>query len=31
VVLPQQIWRQQKGTIGLGEMGQVVDFGEVEN
>ena len=31
VVLPQQIWCEKNRAIGLGEMGEVVDFGEVEN
>jgi hypothetical protein len=31
VVLPQQIGREQGRAIRLGEMWEVVDFGEVEN
>lgn len=31
VVLLQQIWREQGQAIGLGEMGEVVDFCQVEN
>ena len=30
VVLLEQIWREQGQAIGLSEMWEVVDFGEVE-